>query len=192
MKHLQEIILGRDGIEYVRRRLRKGTGLCSSVLNMSYSGGVAFAPLPEGTSLERAKVFNTGGITSRPRAAEWFVGHIHSIYKNTIGVSLIFQDVWSSSDFRVIKTSDDKKFMNNTNAYYFLEKNEINLRLIDRLIGAVSRGLFIAFFSRFRIHKSEFSIDNIVSDEVINILAYYVQEIFVGAYDQEGLVIWRR
>jgi len=159
---------------------------------MSYSGGVTFAPLPEGTSLKRAKEFNKGGLMSRSNTAEWFAEHIQTIYKNTIGGTLIFQDVWSSSEFRTVKISNEKKFINNTNAYYFLERNEINERSINRLIGGVSKYLFIAFFSPFRIHKKEFSTDNIVSDDVINMLAYYIKEVFVGAYDQDGLVVWKK
>jgi hypothetical protein len=159
---------------------------------MSFSGGVTFAPLPEGTSLKRANEFKTGGLTSRRNIAEWFAEHIQTICKNTVGGSLIFQDVWSSSEFRTVNISKDKKFINNANVYYFLEKNEINVRSIYRLIGGVSSYLFIAFFSPFRIHKKELSVDKIVDDEVINILAFYIQEVIVGAYDQEGLVIWKK
>ena len=66
------------------------------------------------------------------------------------------------------------------------------MNLIQRTVNAVASYLFIAFFSRYSMSSQTLPTDRIVSEVVIDEIALHTLEVFVGAYDQEGLVVWNR
>lgn len=192
MTRLKEVELGQAGIDYVRACLRQGTGLCAKVLCLSFLDGVASAPLPEHTGLDRAEAFEVGGIMSRRDAIAWFVEHIKTSWPPEEERTLVLQDIWAKSGDPVVRGSPHKKFFENSNVYYFFESENLNSYVMQNAISSMVSYLFIAFLSRFPLRYSELPSDHVIGEKLIEQLATDVQEVFVGAYDQEGIVVWRR
>jgi hypothetical protein len=93
MTDLKIISLGVDGFDYVKACLRQGTGLCDKILRCTLTDGETFAPVPEGTSLARAKSFSAGGLISRRTSLAWFAIYIKNLRKIEENGTLIFQDI---------------------------------------------------------------------------------------------------
>lgn len=189
MTDTEIVFLGQDGIAYVEACLQQGAGLCAKARILELTTGEVFAPLPRYTSLERAISFNTGGLTFRRDVNAWFEKHVHNLWQRWPNGTLVIQDIWAKSTDPVLRHSSLKKFFQDGNVYFFCEKSDEGS--IQRGVSAVASYLFIAFFSRYSMSSQMLPSDHIVSEDVIDEIALHTLEIFVGAYDQEGLVVWR-
>jgi hypothetical protein len=185
------VVLGKDGISYVETCLRQGTGLCERVLRLPLVNGEAFAPLPKYTSIERAKSFEIGGLLSRRDSTLWLAKHIKSLYQNDSPGTWIVQDIWAKPSDPAVLRSYLNIFLQAENVYYFIGKSDTSFNHVQSIFRSTSSFLFVAFFSRTSIDLSEIGADRRVSESLICKIAKTVEEIFVGAYDQEGLIVWR-
>src|SRR5690242_14066961 len=175
-----------DGIRYVEACLRQGMGISSKILQLGLDNGEVYAALPEGTSLERATSFDVGGLMSRRDAIAWFAEHVDNLWRIEGTGTLVIQDVWVRSNAPAVQMSTVKKFFNDTEVYYFLEKGDCEWPSINAAIGAVVSFLFIATFSRYPIRSDDLPADGIVTESVVDEIARAAREVFVSAYDQEG------
>jgi hypothetical protein len=193
---LKEIDLGKEGEEYVSYSLTGEKGLCSKIFRGLDRGGDVFSPLPATMSLERAKQFRVGGLTSRRETFAWFGRHVEQLRGRTPNGSLVFQDVWARPrDFAVPR---DGMFFDADSVYYALGPREINPAAISLTERQITSFSLVAVFCNFSFCAADVSQTTdasqtpIVSESVIDDIANNTQEIFVSAYDQEGLVVWRR
>jgi hypothetical protein len=189
--NLELVFLGQDGISYVETSLRQGTGLCAEVLKQPLANGEAFAPLPKCTTVDRAKVFNTGGLLSRHDGYIWLAQHIQSLWQiDEIG-TFVIQDIWAKPTDAAAQKSGLNKFFHDENVYYFLNGLNADFWSVQRAARAVTSYLFVALFSHINIQYDNLPPDHLVGEHFIIEIARSAVEVFVGAYDQEGLVIWR-
>src|SRR5689334_25301475 len=91
------LTLGQDGIAYVESCLRQGTGLSAKALSLPLKDGEAFTSVPNDTSLDRARSFNTGGLMFRHKANTWLVKHAQTLWRAWPVGTLVIQDVWGRS-----------------------------------------------------------------------------------------------
>jgi hypothetical protein len=192
MIKLTEIPLDDEGVAYVDSCLRQGTGLCSKVREISFSGGRAFAPLPEGVSAERARKFKVGGLTSRSETQLWLVEHVRNLHQRTAIGRLIFQDIWAKPTDPAVRNSGLKAFFEGANVYYELDPKAANIYSLNQILRTMESYLFIAMYTDNSSPTGEQSASDFVDELMIEKLARDTIEIFVGAYDQEGLVVWCR
>jgi hypothetical protein len=61
---------------------------------LGLADGEVFAALPEGTSIERAKSFDVGGLMSRSDAIAWFTEHLTRLWRIEGTGTLVLQDIW--------------------------------------------------------------------------------------------------
>jgi hypothetical protein len=189
---LGEFSLGDIGTRYVESCLRQGVGLCSKFHDLSHIGGESYTPLPDGVSSDRAKKFDTGGLLSKRTTEAWFVGRVQQLFRSNADGSLIFQDVWMNRTDGNARHSTTIKFLNESSVYYLLKGDDVDLYAVRAAMREIRSFLFVAFFSNYAISGSDLASDNSVSNNVMNDLAVGVREVFVSAYDQEGLVNWRK
>jgi hypothetical protein len=189
---LVEVPLEDIGTSYVESCLRQGAGLCSNFHDLSHIVGESFTPLPGGVGSDRAKKFDTGGLLSKRATDTWFAERIQQLFRSDAEGSLIFQDVWMNRTDGSTRHSTTIKFFNESSVYYLLKGGDVDLYAVRAAMREIRSFLFVAFFSKFAMCKSNLASDNCVSNSVISELAVGVTEVFVSAYDQEGLVNWRR
>jgi hypothetical protein len=187
---LIEISLGREGIAYVDSCLRGEAGLCAKVVETSFRNGTTFAPVPEGTSPERARKFNTGGLMSRRQADGWLADYVQSARVGADFGCLVFMDVWAKqSDVRVPHPS---AFFDQTNVYYLLEKRAVNISSVTEIFRQMKSFLSVVMYSEY-LPRIEISSNGRFADEAtILSLARKTVRVFCGAYDEEGFVVWSK
>jgi hypothetical protein len=188
---LKEINLGPEGREYVATCLRQGTGLCSKLLKVLDRAGHAFAPLPVTLSPERTKQFETGGMMSRRAAYLWFGHHIETLSQHTPDSSLVFQDVWAKPKNFAVTPGDVNLFFDATNAYYLLGAHEMTTSNVLQVTRQITSFLMVAAFCDFPFCLEDLPPTHVAAEALIDEIENNTQEIFVSAYDQEGLVVWR-
>jgi hypothetical protein len=190
VSNLVEIDLGVDGINYIEECLRQGTGLSCKTLKLSLNSGRACAAVPAGTSTHRAKSFKTGGLLAWRDSIDWLSVHTARLWRENPAGTLIFEDTWGERPGDPFAQSDlVNKFFDTTNVYYFVQSPEENTAVIERRISSF---LLVAFFVGFSLRETLLPQDHIVGKVLMNKIARSTKEIFVTAYDREGLVIWRR
>jgi hypothetical protein len=189
---LEKLPLGREGLAYVEECLQAGAGLCTKFLGLGFAGGEVFASVPEGTSLERAKSFNTGGLMRRRDADAWLAEHIVNLRRPGANGTLILQDIWMKPSGLVVQRPRVKGFSDGESVYYCLSQDETNFDFLQSAMRAMASYLFIGFFSRVSVQCEGQPTNHVVSTRLINEIAEATEEVFVGAYDQEGLVVWRK
>jgi hypothetical protein len=190
---LKEIALGSEGNAYVEYCLRQGTGLCSKVLDVLRVGGEAFAPLPEGVSLARAKRFEVGGVTRRRDMTVWLVGHLqHSFHGDSVVGNLVLQDIWAKPTDRFAKCAGLSPLFHDGNVYYLMKLADVNVYSVTEAMRLMKSFQFVAVYSRYSPSRDEPAYDDYIVESTLDCLASRSVRIFVGAYDQEGLVAWMR
>jgi hypothetical protein len=193
MTTLKELPLGEDGVRYVRSCLEDGTSLSQEILRQAFTGGTACALVPEGVGLTRAKDFDTGGLMSRGDMQDWLVDHLLALCRAEPESTIVFEDPWGGRrGDPAVMAGRESKFFHGSFVYYFVEARAATDHAIRKAMNAVASYLFIAALARFPLTSAKLPDDRSVGDAVVRALAESTQEVFVEAYDQEGLVIWER
>jgi hypothetical protein len=192
MRTMNEIRLGQEGIEYVRSCLRQGSDLCTKILELTLVDGEAFAPVPDDISLKRLKQFNVGGLLSRKEMVDWLTRHLKGLFHNNATGTFVLQDVWAKPEDVAGVTSGARKFFHEENVYYFLGHGDLKQHHIAETLREVRSYLIVAIFARLELPLHQIIPGGRVSNGLITDLAKATREVFVSAYDQEGLVVWRK
>jgi hypothetical protein len=186
---LIEMSLGREGLAYVDYCLRGETGLCGKVAETSLHGGTTFALVPEGTSLERAWQFKTGGLLSRRQADAWLADYVRSSRVGANAGCLVFQDVWEKP--KDVRGAHPNAFLQGDSVYYWLAKNAINVSSVSKMFREIISFQNVAMYCEYVPDESA-SNSRFVDETVIAELARTTVRVFAGAYDQEGFVVWSK
>jgi hypothetical protein len=188
--NLIEVELGSEGIGYIEHCLRQGTGLSRKMLGLPLASGRAFAPLPQHTSLDRAKSFAAGGLLSWHDTVEWLTDHLRRLWREDPNGTLVFQDVWGGrrSDLAVQRKAS-AKFFDADNVYYYAQASG---ETIETVIRDTSSFLLIGIFTHSSIDTDKLAKRGMVGTNLINKLVQTTEEILVTAYDREGFVLWRQ
>jgi hypothetical protein len=196
MVNLQELPLGRDGLQYVLSSL-KGAGrfadaLAAEVALIPTAAGNVIAPLPVGVALSRALDFDTGGIIQGPGAKSWLAARVAALCEAHGGGTFVAVDtVAAPSDPHVARRMVDKFFYDGR-VQYFASCADWNESSLDGIHRAVASFLFIAAFTTYPLSMPGVPADHAVDDRLIARLAPGVQAVFISAYDQESFVVWQR
>lgn len=187
-----ELPLGEDGIGYVRHALEMGTSLSEQVLQTTFSGGTAYASVPEGNDLARAKQFEWGGLKNCSGTWAWLQAQVKEWCAADPRSTFVVEDPWGGryGDAAIMRGTE-KKFFHGEFVYHFVEHADLSDRAIEETIRAPGF-LFIGFFSRYPLSSASLPSDLKVGDKLIHDLAENTQRNVVGAYDQEGWVVWQR
>jgi hypothetical protein len=183
------IPLGREGLDYIETCLR-GRGLSAKVRAERLSGGKLDAVVPEGFSLAQARNFPNGTGTSMHHAIAWLAHHLKARLATNPAATILVQDVWAQPGDRD-ERSEAAWFANNDCLYYPARTENMSFDEADRLIHEPMSFQLVGFVSNYVLPREVLS-SHQASDSVIEALARAVTEVFVGAYDQEGFVVWQK
>ncbi len=188
---LQHINLGEEGLEFVVSSLRGELGLCSKLSLQMERGGDVFSLLPGGTSRARALQFGTGGLMSWRETCAWFERELEQLSGRTANGSVVFQDVWFTPQ-DLVREGYDGVFFDRSCVYFVLGPDEINAAAISRTILRLHSFKLVAAFCNFSFDAADVPTTRILDEALIDGMANNAQEVFLSAYDREGLVVWRQ
>lgn len=188
--NLKEIDLGEAGLKYVASYLKRETGLCSRISRGPERGGDVFAPLPAGTSRERALQFEAGGLLSWRETCVWFERELEQLSGRSDNGSLVFQDVWAKQQDPVWGEHDGL-FFDRSGVYYVIGPHDFNAAAISLAVRQIISFRFVAVFTNFNLRAADIPPNRVVAETLIDEIAHGAEEVFISAYDQEGLVVWR-
>lgn len=189
--NLKQINLGVEGLDYVTSCLRGWPGLCSRIVRELERGGDVFTPLPAETSLERALQFKAGGLISWRETCLWFERELERLSGRTDNGSLVLPDLVARPQDPVL-AKYDRVFFDQSSVYYILGPHDLNAAAISLTMSQVSSFLFVAVFCNFSFSTADVPTTRILDENLLDEMVNNAQEVFVSAYDREGLVVWRK
>jgi hypothetical protein len=192
MRTMSEVDLGQEGIEYIRSCLSQGSGLCSRLLELDFAAGETFAPAPDDIGSTRVKQFNVGGLISRKETVDWLTRHLKQLFQKDAVGTFVLQDVWAKPEDVAGNAAGTQAVVHDENVYYVLGPSDVAAERISAAIQQLRSYLMVAVFARLQLPLHQLMPGGQVSNGFIRDLAKGTREVFVGAYDQEGLVVWRK
>jgi hypothetical protein len=189
--NLKEINLGEEGLAYLASYLKRETGLCAKIAVLLERGGDVFAPLPVGTTRQRALQYKAGGLLSWRETSVWCERELKQLSHLTDNGSLVFQDVWAKQQDPVWGEHDGL-FFDRSSVYYVVGPHDFNAAAISLAVRQIISFRFVAVFTNFNFRAADIPPTRVVDETFMDEIAHGAKEIFLSAYDQEGLVVWRR
>jgi hypothetical protein len=195
MATLEELPLGRDGLQYVLSSLkgarRFADALTAEIAASPAAANTVIAPVPAGTPLSRAIDFETGGLM-HGGARQWLAGRLSMLCNAYGGGTFVALDTTASpSDPHIHERAVDKFFYDGL-VQYFVGCADLNEASLDNVLRAVASFHFIAAFTTCPLSTADLPADLVVNDRLIARLAAGVQAVIIGAYDQESFAVWQR
>lgn len=186
---MTEVPLGEPGRLYIQTVLRDCVGAAALLVETVSSAGEIFAPLPSGTSYDRALQFEFGGLSARSHALDWLFEDL----TNKGGGTLLVQDIWLKPDDLTVKRAKiETYFTDGSQVYYYLPLASLSPARLLNLYKQVSSFQFVGFHIAGDLALSvEDKNEHRVSAVRIQEFAPLATTVYISAYDQEAWVVWR-
>ena len=192
MTEIAELPLGPEGSRYVLSCLEQGTGLCSKLLPRVIAGGSTYAVVPEGTPLARASKFDAGGLMSRREMKGWLASHLNGLRLQNPEGAVIFQDIWAQPSDPFLKRVKSTTLFEGSEVYHFIEAEKIDSWSLEKEISDITSFLLIGVFTSASALPKVLQRDRFIEEAVVDKWIEKAIEVYVSAYDQEGLVVWHQ
>lgn len=208
-RNLFEIDLGLRGCQFVARELADGHTFSRLLLeNLDLASGQTTTHLPAGTLLEDALRFKEGGRLPCPPVETWRTiegglmiptpttrPHLDELILDSLTAPnrvAVFENASAARDDPWLQRTDLNAFFFGQEVYHLLA-HPVSLEALDETVRtAQSLFLFVGALTECSAglerppNRGELTLD------LLRSLARETRWIFVGAYDGEGYVIWRR
>jgi hypothetical protein len=102
----------------------------------------------------------------------------------------VFQDIWAKPQDPVWGEHGGL-FFDKSSVYYGLGLHDFNAAAIALAVRQIISFRFVAVFSSFNFRAVDLPPTRVVAETVIDEIVYSAKEVFLSAYDQEGLIVWR-
>ncbi len=191
---LKKYDFGADALLYIKDCLHQGKSLSKYFLDEQIlDKGQVSAYLPSNTDAGVKLRFETGGIVSRRKSEIYTANYIKEYLEHSKSNIAVFEDPYKKPTDPVLEKARYQAFFFQTEVYHFLtNENNDTERIIQTL--KFSGGYpTIIFLSSLLEPKHEIKIQTreTVPKLILQQLAIGVKHILVGAYDNEGELIWR-
>lgn len=187
MLKLSEIPLSEKGRLYLSDNLCNESGLCTCLAELDLHKGHLFAVLPEGTTSFRAEKFELGGVSSQGGRDVWLAKRIQKLGAEFSSGIFVVQDVWAQPKDAEPSQTGPKYFCSAGSVYYFCVPPFSEIDTIRSLREVLSFKFVAAFCAPICPPESK-----IMDVSYVGQLVQTSIEIYLDAYDQEGLIVWRR
>ena len=187
---LIEIELGEAGLNYIREYLATGREFAEELSKIAPSSGTTLAPVPFGTSKDRALQFSVGGLFaygSWPGLLRWLS---ERLVKDSEDAYFVVQDMWlQPQDLR--DPEDPAPIFSADAIYYMIDTKEATPERIDELRRALGSFPFLGVLvPKALLPRGATPVE--ISKAMTTEIPQQVRLICIGAYDEEGLVLWHR
>lgn len=179
-----------EGLDYIGSHVAGGRGLCATLNRQRMSRGKLYAVAAEGLSAAQIGSFLSGTGLSMHHAIAWLGEHLSRRLGEFPSATILLQDVYAEPDEQNVR-APASCFAHRGCLYYASESREIDYAEADRLIHEPISFPLVGFVSDYALPREVLS-SHQASDAVMDALAHNLVGLFVGAYDQEGFVLWER
>jgi hypothetical protein len=190
MKGFVELDVTPDARNYIGGYLAKVKGLAERLAPLIAATGSVHAIVPDGTSLERALQFETGGLTTGGVSSHWLFPLVMARIRRFPDGLFLIQDIWF--DLETIGPNPPPYVTSDggTVIYYFVQSTGISMDALEaaqREASSFVTAMFIAPSGTLPLSSGY-----AMSGDEVDRLATRVTEFVIEAYDQESFLIWRR
>jgi len=186
MKTIAEIELGKDGLVYVEKILKGWSMFAENIPSEYLRNGRVFAIVPQGTSLDRAKKLECGGIGMENSVVNWLSEHLLSNKCND--AALVIENTAARSEDKSVKCSSHLKFFYHKWIYNFCNTSNFSDASIKETFFAQRGFMDISFYISTSVDESRV-LNKEVDEFTVKSFIEHIEEIFLGAYDGESLVV---
>ena len=189
---LRQIMLGDEGLTFMRACLNEG-GKLSQIAQaiLSSRDGSCFTPMPEHVGYERALEFEAGGLMPRKMHLDWIEDRVLSFCNKDRKSLFVVEDrVLRRGDKSVTELPVNFFYLQNA-VHFFVECKSASLGQVEAALREVRSFRFVAFLIEGHdgLHLTRGSS---LEDAMLSQIGERISEIFLSAYDQEGIVVWSR
>jgi hypothetical protein len=184
IERVDKISLGESARAYAQATLAGQSGMSGLLLDRISSIGQFYSVLPGNTNKERAESFKQGGGVSTGQIGNWLFSHIAELHNSWPDGLALFHDLWArKSDFEACKVPGRVFCGDDVYLYFPKELNSLEFSLTYREIVSFQK---VGVFTPQTRKPTEQYIDG----EYVAAIARNAIEVYIGAYDQEGVVVW--
>jgi hypothetical protein len=191
MSEMSYVDVTQEGLAYFTYYFSEIPGLCSAILPIITRTGNIVAPLPAGTTRDRALELTTGWSLPLGIEERWLIPHIsQSLYGHPKG-ALIVQDIWADRD--MVRSDAPTYFtcLNGESVHYFLGADDVCSRTLKNALNATF-GFIVAIFVLPDCSVKVSGRGMYLASADFDQLAHDVTELIVPAYDHDSYLLWRR
>jgi hypothetical protein len=196
MSPLHAMPLGEAGMVYIKDLLNE-PGLCEKVGRSDLSSGRVYGVVPQGTSLERATKFTTGGLIrlhgkrlAEPHPTEWLADQLKAATWGLPSATLIIQDAWMDHTIPFFHKSERPRFSSGNCIYYAVSKEQLTAPEIEVSFQQV-RGRAVAFLCDYALPAVVLA-KHEAPEPVMDALARGIMQVIGEPYDQESFAFWKK
>lgn len=196
----QNIELGGEALHFVRHSLEMGKTLARALKALDLEDGHVYGLCPASMTAEEARHFDEGGFSEvAPAADVWssvdtldavLAEHIVQELSGRTDAVCVFEDESAERDFEYLKDEATNVLFLGAEVYRAICGPDPDLALVTRTVDASKSWLTIGAIGTgiggLCSRRQE------ISSMDLSELAKAVREVYIGAYDGEGYVVWRR
>lgn len=189
---LQKFELGKEAIRYIYSCLCEGKTLSNYLLQLPLDKGRVISFLPNNVDSQSINNFQVGGIVSVSQTESKISSFIEEnlqIAKNRI---VIFEDAVAEPHYSYLYHGDKQFFLCKNEVYHYVCSKDIAMKeKTIKMLRTASSYLSIGALSE-KPNQVNIPIrnQNKLSQEELQVIALNSKYILVGAYDEEGILIW--
>jgi len=189
---LRQLMLGSEGLTFMQACLNEGGKLSRTAHTvLSSRKGSCFTPVPEHVGYERALEFEAGGLMPRKLHLDWIQDRVLSFCnKGRENLFVVEDQVLRRGDKSVTELPVNFFYLQDA-VHFFVECKSASLGRVEAALREVRSFRFVAFLIEgldgLHLTKGSF-----VNDAMLSQIGERISEIFLSAYDQEGVVVWSR
>ena len=188
---LKKFELGNEATDYIRSSLSHGLTFAHCLNGLKIKDGRITTNLPEDVSPHRISRFMMGGVTSRAQTYSWIIPLISAHLRRGCEAYAIFEDI-ARIGHPGFPSPEDKFFSFNSEVYQFLGSNDNDISEIRRAIMASRKYPFIGVLAELTNEAIEIKRGQRLDLYALEFLAAGTRQILIGAYDEEGVLVWDR
>ena len=181
---LKEIILNNsDAMRYIRACLSQGNVMSEQLLAVPLEQGTITTFLPVTTQPEMVKNFEVGGVTTKQQTYQVLVELMSAYFQKHKNGVAIFEAIEQRGD-PCLSGSTSRFVTHENELYYIVSNDEYNIKKVENTLKAARSYPFIGIITSHRLNSNQLTIAELKE------MAINVDYILVGAYDDEGTLIW--
>ena len=189
---LRQLSLGDEGLTFMQACLSEG-GKLSQIAQtvLSSRKGSCFTPVPEHVGYERALEFETGGLMPRRIHLDWIQDRVLSFCgRDRKSLFVVEDQVLRRGDKSVTELPVNFFYVQDA-VHFFVECKSANLGRVEAALSEVRSFRFVAFLIE-GLDGLHLMRGSVLNDAMLGQIGERISEIFLSAYDQEGVVVWSR
>lgn len=182
---------GPEAITYIRSCLSEGDTLSRHLLVQPLESGRVTAQLPDSVDPEISQRFEVGGITRRSDTEFNLITFI-SAYLNEPGKRYVMFETLARLGDASLASSNNQFLTHRSEVYYFLTSRNCNSEKIINAVRKARSYPFIGVLTSTPEDEPDIQTGHTLAPDVLEKFATRAEHILIGAYDNEGILIWSK